>query len=766
MAGQIPDPHSLNSWEDAFHHPLPVVRRLEQQLRKNIDDNRSKLRSLVGASYRDLLGTAERIIEMDQQMEVADVNLGEIGRRCNARTIERISDNGARMRKTVNARQEGRHSAMAQTKVLQNALTMVRRIVKKDGDALQASKLLVLSRLLFKSISGSSDAPSILEDLRRKLATLRKKLLAYITAAMVKLSEDKNWQVNVLCAYALVTSSTPKDALRHFLQVRYEQLDSRSESMSENDTLSMLDLYSQTLLDTRDLFPQRFTEPLMQLTKSPLLRDEQVRTVSELNLDIYSQWIAEDVQTFTPWMRHDQLGSREVADALEAWSKQTQECLLRGVEESLENEDDASVVATLRRKVLSKYMSLSSKLRDGQHSETIHALRKIFLRKLQALAVGAAAFGEMDFGSRLGAASAEQNSGDLQSVWDLAMGDMELSQGALEFRRSIVKTRNSRTAVVQAASKRLDNWVKRIDTISDLIDNMRQEKWDDDLDLDLDDLEDSTALIRALNKDDPGQLQNSLKNAAAITLKELGSMNTSDAAERDPASSIRIWREVSQRHRALVSRLAVPSNEVNLTTLHRSLAQSVSKDALEAYLQSAAKQTRVTLDLWDGSPLLPIQPSPAVFRLLKALHEAMSSAGSDLWSQHATRELKAHILHSLSTRLDEESFTKPAADTSLANGHVGNDDEDNDGEQLMNGVNEVEDPRRNRLLQNLFDVQYLQRVLTAKVDGHNSKADLSSAAGKISAEVKLDKPSKERLEKNANEYWRKTYLLFGLLAGS
>src|ERR1700753_3012742 len=74
MAGQIPDPRSLNSWEDAFQHPPPVARKLEQQLRKSIDENRQKLRSLVGTSYRDLLGTAERIIEMDQQMEAVETH--------------------------------------------------------------------------------------------------------------------------------------------------------------------------------------------------------------------------------------------------------------------------------------------------------------------------------------------------------------------------------------------------------------------------------------------------------------------------------------------------------------------------------------------------------------------------------------------------------------------------------------------------------------------------------------------------------------------
>lgn len=52
MATAAPDPRTFTSWEDAFQYPVPVVRKLEQQLRNNADDNREKLRSLVGYGTR------------------------------------------------------------------------------------------------------------------------------------------------------------------------------------------------------------------------------------------------------------------------------------------------------------------------------------------------------------------------------------------------------------------------------------------------------------------------------------------------------------------------------------------------------------------------------------------------------------------------------------------------------------------------------------------------------------------------------------------
>jgi hypothetical protein len=48
MASDGPDPQSLKSWQDAFQYPIPSVRRVEQELRRDIASNKEKLRALVG----------------------------------------------------------------------------------------------------------------------------------------------------------------------------------------------------------------------------------------------------------------------------------------------------------------------------------------------------------------------------------------------------------------------------------------------------------------------------------------------------------------------------------------------------------------------------------------------------------------------------------------------------------------------------------------------------------------------------------------------
>lgn len=48
MTSNDPDPRAFKTWEDAFQYPIPAVRKFEQQLRQHADENRQKLRNLVG----------------------------------------------------------------------------------------------------------------------------------------------------------------------------------------------------------------------------------------------------------------------------------------------------------------------------------------------------------------------------------------------------------------------------------------------------------------------------------------------------------------------------------------------------------------------------------------------------------------------------------------------------------------------------------------------------------------------------------------------
>ena len=59
--------------------------------------------ALHRTSYRDLLTTAESIIDMDGQMHHVEANLGDMGVRCNTRLLDKKAANLRRWNATVGA---------------------------------------------------------------------------------------------------------------------------------------------------------------------------------------------------------------------------------------------------------------------------------------------------------------------------------------------------------------------------------------------------------------------------------------------------------------------------------------------------------------------------------------------------------------------------------------------------------------------------------------------------------------------------------------
>lgn len=765
MASAVPDLQSLSSWEDAFQYPLPVVRRLEQQLRKNIDENRQKLRSLVGASYRDLLGTAEKIIEMDQQMTTVEGHLGDISRKCNARAVERIAGNHVQMQDVLKAREKDKYRVLAQTKILQSALTMLSRTIKTGGSALCASKLLVLSRLLYKEVSEEADSPPVVDDFRRKLASLRTKLLNYIDRMAGKPFLDLRDQTQTLCAYVLVTSSTPREALRHFLNVRYGQLENQSASLSGKGILILLEVYSQTLSNIRDLFPRAFADALSRLARVPILQDEQIQSLFELNLDIYGTWISEDVRTFTPWVQHSPLSLTEVGDALRSWTAQAEQLLLQGLQISLQHEHDAGRVVNLRAETVSKYLSLGAKLRDAGLLQTTGRLQEVFQAKLEELAATATSI-EDPILEESAISSVDGSYREDRNVWQIASRDLDLESGAWKFRHSVLRSHHGRDNAVEDVTAKLDAWAIRIEKFLDLVDAMRAAKWDHDMDLDLEDLPDHGSLIQGLNSEDPARLTETVREGVNGSLKRvIEQLQQAAASTKHADFYIRVWREVDQRRRGLGDRLDLTTDKVSLADLYRNIAVSVSKDAMDRYLQSYKVTQPGAVALWDGSPPLPVLPTPATFRFIITVHRAMSQAGNDLWTPDGVLELKLVLLKTLGDELlDHEVSHEPGVST-RANGHAEVDtDEETHGEVIVNGIVTAPVRDREHLLQLLFDVHYLLAMLNNPIHDNTNSKGFAAVVERLKVQLQLDEAVHGRLKKSASEYWKKTYLLFGLLA--
>jgi hypothetical protein len=758
MAAIPPTPSTLRSWEEAFNHPLPVVRKLESQLRTQISENQNRLRSLVGTSYRDLLGTAERIIEMDSQMQSVEGNLAGIGRRCDYRVVERSRENSASLKKAGRQGEDKKLEVMARVKVLKGALEAVNRIVRKGGNALGTAKVLVLARLLHKSVSESENAPPVLSELKKKLAGVRRKLLAFIERSLARAAGDRTVLSNTMCAYAMITSSTPKDVLRHFLQVRYEQLESQAETLNEDNILAMLDLYGKTLVDTRDLFPRRLADALAQLSKVPLLRDDQVTSIEELNLDIYSRWIPDDIRTFTPWIRNDQLTSSEANEGLKAWTKQAQASFVQTLGECLQGQQDAQVVLLIRRNVLSRFLSVSSKSRSDDFTQSIKDLQGVFLVRLEELAVKSANLSNFALRSLNNLPSPSRSV--QSSPWALATQSLNLNGGALSLRAAILDHRHGRDAAVKLEHDALERWTAQLNSHWDFVTSMRTGKWDDDLDFDLEDLDydGDESLQDALSRNDAAKLEQKLRESTTQAFKQAyANVEQASGTQIEQAAFfIRILRELDMRRSALKDKLSVSKNseifdhKALISTLHATLAEQASYIALNDFSEALRKPHNVAVSLWDGTPALPTQPSPAAFRYMTALHTRMAEMGEDLWSPCAVEALRKHACERLAEPLNN---LPPEQDSTTTIG-----DEAGEGEAE---AEKAADHTKHMRIQRFFDALYLSWALRDTSNDILGDSTTDSTLGKAAG---IDPATWQHVIGNASTYCKRTGLLFGLLA--
>lgn len=161
----------------AFTHPLPQVRAFHRTLTVSLDEKSSRLRTLVGGSYRQLLGTAETILQMRDDIEIVEEKLGRVGKGCGRSVVGGMVGG---LGKLEIGMEEGQLGWRARGKVLGMCGVIAGRLLKrsssennKSKNLVLAAKVLVLGRLLSKSVGDSAKGRSrgeqeAVEEMRRK----------------------------------------------------------------------------------------------------------------------------------------------------------------------------------------------------------------------------------------------------------------------------------------------------------------------------------------------------------------------------------------------------------------------------------------------------------------------------------------------------------------------------------------------------------------------------------------------------------------------
>jgi conserved oligomeric Golgi complex subunit 1 len=686
MASNLPDPDlsTLTSSSQIFSatagtpsYTLPQIRSLHKHIHVAIDDKQARLRTQVGGSYRELLGTADTIVRMRGELDEVQGVLGRMGARCGRAVVgAKVAGMGrfAAEWDGIHVDRFGRRSSgdAARAKILAGCVLVLGgllqgRVGLQDGDRLiTATKVLVLGSLLGKSFEGEKPVAEVKAALGtsvKSLEKLKRRLLRSIDRVLKTVGEDtsRDLLLKALCAHSLATGAGTRDVIRHFLDLRGNAMATVfdvEEQRSSLDVVKGLELYTKTILDVQYLVPKRLTEALSTLKKETLLSDASLRSLESLRLDIYERWCGDDISEYKPSIRHDDLDGKQAVGMLTKWSAKGSEVLLQGLEKTLERTTEFKAITELRTEVLQLWIRDGGKARGWDPSEMLGRLRDTInahvagvldakVHKLRL--VGSEVAATLDVW-RAGVTDAQP------SLWDTASLDMELHHGAGSFALDVVNRLYGRNDAVARAVTGYKSWAQVIDDVEEVVEQLKRQRWDNDVD-EVEDEETIDQRQQALSRDDPARLQERLHGALEKAFQDLDEHLTKlwDANREGENSGriamylLRILRDIRARLPKLESVGGFGLGMV--PSLQEATAAAVAAAPVDDFAGGALARGKVVgRSLWVGDPELPTSPSPGVFRLLRDLTVAMGDAGMDLWSPAAVKVLRKHVSKELSEK--------------------------------------------------------------------------------------------------------------------
>ncbi|PQE08938.1 sphingolipid c9-methyltransferase protein [Rutstroemia sp. NJR-2017a WRK4] len=787
------DPSLILTSAQAFVHPLPQVRQFHQTLTADLDVKNARLRELVGGSYRELLGTAEQILRMRREIAGVEEKLGKVGMGCGRGVVEGMVGGLGKLQREGGKGKRGEElSGAARRKGLEGCAGVVGRVLRGLGRGegrgkrlVVAAKVLVLGRLLAKSLEGTKEEEEgFVDEERKKLGVLRRRLLRAVdkTLLMARGVEDREDLVQALCAYSLATSSGARDVLKHFLRVRGEAItlafEEEEGQKDREGILKALDLYTRSLLDVQALVPRKLSEALAGLKTKPLLRDETIRVQEGLRLDVLKKWFGDAILHFTPYVRHDDLEGPHAVETLHSWAEKASEVLLEGFTKTLQGGVDFKIVVELRTKILEVWIKDGGKARGFDPSILLDGLRGVVNKRLVELLEARVSKLHL-VGTEMESTMGTWESGTTDahsSLWEDDMLEMEIGNGATLFKQGILIRTFGRNDAVSRVVNSFHTWRHLIDEIGTVIEQLKKQRWDDDLE-DIEDDESLETRNTLLSKEDPQMLQAHLDSSLEKAFSDLHTKTTAlveqyKDSQHSGKISIYMLRILRDIRTELPSNPSIQKFGLSIVpSLHQKLASTVSETHINTFARSFTKKKVPGRVLWEGDPELPVQPSPGTFKFLRALSLEMAEAGADLWSPVAVKTLKGVLGERVGVIWSEALKEKSEAKSSepVVDGNAGDeskedapnpDGENNPASAPTSANKEIdEQTRRDILIQAFFDITFLQQALKYR------EADdaMKTLCAEVEERLKLEASPRKRIVNGAAEYWKRTSLLFGLL---
>lgn len=612
----------------------------------------------------------------------------------------------------------------------------------------------------------------------------RRRLLRRVDLILVDPKSSLHQLIEATCAFCIVTSSSSSDAIRHFHELRLDEI-RRLSNISEKgreDVLGGFEYYLQSLRTTTKLLGRQFLDAMRDLRSQPLLRSPDIQSLDDLDIASVQQFIPPEILSFVRWIKHPDGQESEMASVLEKWSNAAFREVCLGLKRAVDGLSDTSELLDFRARLLQIWLLVSSSTSTHSNPGVFEALRCICNTRIKDL-LHAKARSLSAIASEIEAALKRAEDSTVVSsvpIWDHDFVAAPLGKGATSYKRQLVDRHLGQSKSTNTILASLQHWTAAMSTSLEKIQMLRTTRWIDFIEEDDDDDDRTEGIERTLQRDDPDmyeQEHTSSLGTAIIQFQNRIKKFAGNLNQTETRKAIFLVRTI----RGIYSHLATWSlQQQDLTILssaapqlHQLLATNITATLLDSIKPSSfvlkKQKIKALSHLWEGDPPLPTHPSPPVFKLLQRLTSIMADQGSDLWSTDAVDALKRAVREGImESRLFPRDPSEPVNGAPDKLPPVNGNGPTHQAQESESG------PQQHVSIQYLFDLLYLSHALgipegtsdtpTKSVDPGSTALESRILHSRQATSSHLDSAAMTVLEGRARGYWARTGLLFGFLA--
>lgn len=514
------------------------------------------------------------------------------------------------------------------------------RQVLKTADLLRAAQFVVIARLLQNSLQSSGTPPSSLEAFQSITSSLRRQCISQINSSLANPRSSTISVVQAACAYCLITSVSASEAFQYTLRLRLERLKVVVTSDSPSTDSSCKIL--RYILGTINILRRAFGRPL-----SDALSNLQRRPVLQ-DLDVVTSGVVASQESLLL-----------ISEDVRSFSPYFKREPIASTESSSRLISWTADACTVLKETLHKDAGGSDK-----SSEVLDLRRKLLSILLPSyfssnagqliLETVSASISErlIELAEQrasglkvIAAQLAERSLPNTQNLdlWNHELAVMSFNDGCDAFLGQVHRRFRGQTSFLSSMSKRLKRWIETTRAALADLEEVRSVRWRDLLEEPSDEQEDDAIeIIKTLSD---GQLQQLADKMKHLTRDSIA------AAETIIVESVNtVLNESEDTNRAVYQVRAIRiflgplqhalPDDATLTTLGATV-DALHKMIAKFVVSKTLEAHKASAPTQEEKSVIEGLPSPAAYSLLQGVCEAMYNVGgTDVWSRAAVIRVK------------------------------------------------------------------------------------------------------------------------------